>query len=251
MLGVYPFIPLVSDDSDIDDHPQLGSALHLPSLLRIPSLKRLTISDTHLGDSRWLTTPVACNLEILHLGSCPYETHDMNGFLIEHILSTVGSTVGQASLSTAIVGMAFSQPSTPLKQLRKLHITPLFPVDSLLDTLTNVCGSPIETLSVQCFEDDIIDACEAIEHFLCIRVERGPPFYANLVQIEVSVVCMDLSCNNSEEYARATIHLKELCDDLRLDNNICDTATMSCAQQQMPRENGVASIKGPEMAISC
>ncbi|KAJ7434751.1 hypothetical protein B0H11DRAFT_2258036, partial [Mycena galericulata] len=63
LVGKYPFVPLVRGDEDIPDHPVLGSELSLPSLLSIPSLRQLTIRDTHLGDPRWASAPVACRLE--------------------------------------------------------------------------------------------------------------------------------------------------------------------------------------------
>jgi hypothetical protein len=174
LVGVYPYIPLVFGDDDIDDHPLLGSELCLPSLLRIPSLRKLIIRDTHLGDPRWITTPTSCRLEVLELSGCALETEEVNSTFIERIMSTIGPTVDEASLSTAIADETFAQPSvTPLKRLRKLHISPFFPVDSVVDTMANLSGSPIESISVRCFEDDIVDVCSAVENFLSLRVERG------------------------------------------------------------------------------
>jgi hypothetical protein len=255
LFGVYPFsVPLVVGDSDIEDHPQLGSALCLPSLLRIPSLRKLTIRDTHLGDYRWLTTPAVCCLEVLDLGGCSYETEDINGLFIERIISSVGSTVGEGFISTAIIDTAFAQPSsTPLRQLRKLHITPFFPIDSVVDTITNLSGSPIEALSVQCFEDDVLDVCSAIEHFLSLRVERGPNFYINLIQIEVSVVSSGFLRGDAQGCAEAIMRLQELCIDLHLDTIICDlTATLiHLAEPRMHRLNGSACTKDSGRGVAC
>ncbi|KAK7042965.1 hypothetical protein VNI00_008702 [Paramarasmius palmivorus] len=43
LRGAYPYVPLVLNDDDIPDHPTLGSDLYLPALLRIPTLRELTI----------------------------------------------------------------------------------------------------------------------------------------------------------------------------------------------------------------
>jgi hypothetical protein len=224
LVGTYPYIPLVSGDDNIDDHPLLGSELSLPSLLRIPSLLKLIIRDTHLGDPRWITTPTACRLGVLELGSCAHETDDVNSTFIERIMSTIGPTVDEASISTAIADETFAQPSaTPLKRLRKLHSSPFFPVDSVVETMANLSGSPIETISVRCFEDDIVDVCSAVEDFLSLRVERG--FYRNLTKIDVSVAASDLSwgqCDDAQERANAAKHLQEFCSDLQIEGKVHD-----------------------------
>ncbi|KAF7969464.1 hypothetical protein HWV62_27315, partial [Athelia sp. TMB] len=222
LVGAYPYIPIVTGDHDIVNHPNLGSDLSLPSLLRIPSLRKLVIRETHLGDPKWLTVPAACRLEELDLGSCPHETEDANSLFIERIMSTIGPSVNKASLSTAIADESFSQPSaTPLKRLRKLHISPFFPVDSVVDTMSNLSGSPIESVSVRCFEDDVIDVCSAVEEFLNIRVERGPSFYRNLARVQVNVAHSNLGAGTPKDEpqrARAARRLQELCMDLQLES---------------------------------
>ncbi|GLB39249.1 hypothetical protein LshimejAT787_0604110 [Lyophyllum shimeji] len=218
--GVYPYVPLVIGDDDVPAHPSLGSELSLPSLLRIPTLKKLTIRDTHLGDGRWVTTPVACRLEVLDLGSCYHENEDFNSACTERIMATVGPTIAEFSLTTSVSDTVFAKPSvTPLPRLRKLHITPFFPVDSVVDTMSNLAGSPIETLSMQCFEDDVVDVCSALEDFLSLRVERGPEFYQKLKRIDVSIAANDPSSCDDEEYEErieATKRLQEFCRDLQL-----------------------------------
>lgn len=218
--GVYPTVPLVIGDEDIPDHPMLGSELSLPSLLRIPTLRNLFIRDTHLGDERWATTPVACRLEVLDLGGCCHETEDFNRVCTERIMSTVGPTVDEFSLATAVCDAVFAKPNvTPLQRLRKLHITPFFPLDSVVDTMTNLAGSPIESLSMQCFEEDVVDACSALQDFLSLRVERGTPFYEKLARIDVSVTANEESSADTtdvEERREATARLQDFCTDLSL-----------------------------------
>jgi len=226
--GVYPVVPLVFGDEDIPDHPALGSELSLPSLLRIPTLRKLIIRDTHLGDVRWATTPVACRLEVLDLGGCCHETEDFNRVCTERIMAAVGPTVDEFSLATSVSGAVFAKPTvTPLRRLRKLHITPFFPMDSVVDTMSNLAGSPIETLSMQCFEADVVDACSALQDFLSVRVERGPQFYEKLARIDVSVTANDESFSEMtdvEERTDATRRLQDFCKDLSL-ASVVGTAT--------------------------
>lgn len=218
--GLYPTIPVVINDDDIPDHPKLGSELSLPSLLLIPTLRELHIRDTHLGDSRWSTTPVACRLQIVDLGSCYHESEEFNSLCTERIMSAVGRTVDEFSLMTAVSDATFAKPSaTPLPRLRKLHISPFFPVDSVVDTVSNLSGSPIESLSMQCYEDDVVDLCSALEEFLNLRVERGPNFYEKLSSIQVTVAANEdfsPTIEEREERIIATKHLQDFCHDLRL-----------------------------------
>jgi hypothetical protein len=215
--GVFPYIPLVIGDEDIPTHPLLGTDLSLPSLLRIPSLRKLTIRDTHLGDERWATTPVACRLEVLDLGSCQHA----NDAFTERIMAAVGPSVDEFTLTTAVSDNLFAKPSvTPLQSLRKLHITPYFPIESVVDTMSNLAGSPIETLSMQCYEDDVVDACAALEDFLFLKVERGPQFYDKLKNINVSVTSSldgsSVTPEEAHERLAATRRLQAFCWDLCL-----------------------------------
>lgn len=215
--GVFPYIPLVIGDEDIPTHSLLGPDLSLPSLLRIPSLRKLTIRDTHLGDERWATTSVACRLEVLDLGSCQHA----NDAFTERIMAAVGPSVDEFTLTTAVSDNLFAKPSvTPLQRLRKLHITPYFPIESVVDTMSNLAGSPIETLSMQCYEDDVVDACAALEDFLSLKIERGPRFYDKLKNINVSVTSnLDGSLVTPEEAHErlaATRRLQAFCWDLCL-----------------------------------
>jgi hypothetical protein len=192
LIGAYPFVPVVTGDESIPPHPLLGSELSLPSLLRLPTLKKLRIRDTHLGDPMWSVTPIRCSLEFLDLGSCYQETQDFNRICTERIVGNVGHTVDEFSLNTTITAdtFAFEQPKeTPLRKLRKIHLTPLFPVENVVDTLSTLSGSPVEELSVRCHEDDAADMCSALEDFLSLRVERADSdFYKRLTHINVATV---------------------------------------------------------------
>ena len=223
-----PDIPVVIGDEDIPDHPILGSELALPSLLRIPTLRKLVLRDTHLGDERWTTTAVACRLEVLDLGSYVHADEDFNSLCTERIMSAVGPSVNEFSLATAVSDNLFAKPTdTPLRRLRKLHISPFFPVDSVVDTVSNLAGSPIESLSLQCFEEDVVDVCSALEGFLSLRVERGPQFFDKLKTIDVTVTtnedaAMGPTLEESEERAAAAERLQSFCRDLHLSSAVVD-----------------------------
>lgn len=233
LLGARPFVPVVKGDEDIPDHPMLGHELRLPSLLRLPTLKKLRIRDTHLGDPQWESMPVYCFLEVLDLGSCYHESNDYNRICTERIMGNIGHTVDECALNTALTSQTFAHAKhteKPLKKLRKIHITPLFPVENVVDTLTTLSDSPVESLSVQCHEDDVVDMCSALEDFLNLRAERGENgFYQHLNEINVSTVsdlsdALDIGVGAmkrsqealSGEGADAVRRLKEYCRDLRL-----------------------------------
>ncbi|KAH9477408.1 hypothetical protein JR316_0009621 [Psilocybe cubensis] len=232
--GAYPCPPLALNDDDIPDHPVLGSELSLPSLLRIPTLRKLTIRDTHLGHEAWTSIPVACRLQVLDIGSCYHGDDGFNTRCTERIMTAVGPTVDEFSLTAAVSDSVFSEPTaTPLARLRKLHITPFFPVDSVVETMANLAGSPVEKISVQCFQEDMVDICSALEKFLSLRVERGPEFYHKLKQIDVSVT------NNADEdedddtptdketqeRLEATKRLQDFCRDLQLRSIVAKEVT--------------------------
>ncbi|PPQ82523.1 hypothetical protein CVT25_007132 [Psilocybe cyanescens] len=239
--GAYPCPPLALNDEDIQDHPILGSELSLPSLLRIPTLRKLTIRDTHLGHEAWTSIPVACRLQVLDIGSCYHEDDGFNTRCTERIMTAVGPTVNEFSLTAAVSDSVFSEPSaTPLTRLRKLHITPFFPVDSVVETMANLAGSPVEKISVQCFQEDMVDICSALEKFLSLRVARGPEFYHKLKQINVSVT------NNAddedddtptqeetEERLEATRRLQDFCRDLQL---------RSIVEKEISKKNSKPSV---------
>lgn len=252
LIGVPPFVPLVSGDDDIPDHPVLGSELRLPSLLRIPTLKKLRIRDTHLGDPQWSCTPVCCSLEVFDLGSYCLESLEYNRVCTERIVGNVGHTVDECALNTALSNQTFEyakHEQKPLKQLRKIHLTPLFPVENVVDTLTTLSASPVETLSVQCHEDDIEDMCSALEDFLNLRVERGDKgFYEHLNEIIVDAVsdiydyfvpAFETTSRSSKplspENAEAVRRVQEFCRDLRHARD--ENAVGACCRSEVGTED--------------
>ena len=221
-------MPVVKGDEDIPDHPLLGRELRLPALLRLPTLKKLRIRDTHLGDPQWECMPVCCSLEVLDLGSCYHESNDYNRVCTERIMGNIGHTVDECARNTDLTSQTFAHakhPEKPLKKLRKVHLTPLFPVENVVDTLTTLSDSPVESLSVQCQEDDVVDMCSALEDFLNLRAERGEKgFYQPLNEITVTTVsdladALDIGVGTKKrapDVLTGVKRLQEFCRDLHL-----------------------------------
>ena len=187
-------IPTVIGDNDIEDHPVIGSALSLPSLLQIPTLQRLRIRDTHLGDRRWENATCLAPLSVLDLGSCCHVSPEVGRTHVEVIVKNVAkaSPVDRLAIATGLEQTEFQHSTTPLKSLRHLELTSFFPIDGIVDTLSTLSGSPIETVAVQCFNDDIEDLCESLETFLNEKVERGPDhFHQQLKQLFITLVPLE------------------------------------------------------------
>ncbi|KAG6869651.1 hypothetical protein C0992_002454 [Termitomyces sp. T32_za158] len=97
--------------------------------------------------------------------------------------------------------------------------------------MSNLAGSPIESLSMQCYEDDVVDVCSALEDFLSLRVERGPEFYNKLARIDVSVTANDnyvADTEEAEERLEATKRLQEFCQDLQLSSVVGKAVAEPC-----------------------
>lgn len=219
LLSTYPYIPLVIGDDDIDDHPLLGSDLCLPSLLRIPTLRKLQLLETHLGDQLWASTRPLCSLEILDLGSCGYETHEYNRMCTERIVCNVAQHCPIQSLhvNTSLEDDIFQdQHSTPLKNLRCVHLMPLLPASQVVQTLVTLSGSPVETISIECYEEDAAEMCYSLEEFLTMQLHGGKEFfYRNLRELSLHFVALDPS-EPMTEHEDSLDHIKRLCKELKL-----------------------------------
>jgi hypothetical protein len=74
LAGSFPKVPIADDGVDEFPPSPIAPDLKLPELMRLPRLRRLSIRDTHLGDSQWQTAPVSATLETLILGApCAFE----------------------------------------------------------------------------------------------------------------------------------------------------------------------------------
>ena len=192
LLGT--LIPAVIGDDNIQDHPVVGSALSLPSLLQIPTLQQLRIRDTHLGDRRWENAVCLAPLSVLDLGSCCHVSPEVGRTHVEVIVRNVAraSPINRLAIATGLEQIEIQHSTTPLKSLRHLELTSFFPIDGIADTLSTLSGSPIETVAVQCFNDDVEDLCESLEGFLNERVERGlDRFHQHLKNLFITLVPLE------------------------------------------------------------
>jgi hypothetical protein len=99
----------------------------------------------------------------------------------------------------------------------------------MVETMSVLSGSPIEKISMQCFEDDVVDVCSNLGEFLHLKGEREPEFYPNLRHIDVSITANDVPTMNAAkrveeraERAAATRRLSVICNELKLGSHFGD-----------------------------
>jgi len=242
LLAVYPFVPLVVNGEDVESHPVLGSDLSLPSLLRIPTLRRLQLSETHLGDPLWSTAPSSFDLEVLDLGACGHETPGFNMMCTERIINSLAksSSVRELFISTPLQDERFKDPfSTPLRSLVHIHLAPLLPVDKVVETLFTLSGSPIHTISVECYEEDALEMCNALENFLTVRLQQpGAAFYQRLRVMNLHFIALDPSSPMSE-HSESLGRVRRLCDAMGLSGGMPPLTTEPGGAEQLAENHFV------------
>lgn len=208
LVGVYPPVPLVTGDNDIPVHPILGNELSLPSLLKLTGLRTLSIKDTHLGDARWDTEQVCCQLERVDLMGCCEE-----GWT-ERIMARVGRTVGEFGLSAPVKPASVKG----LASLKKLRIGEYFPVDDVAETLSGFADSPIERVEMKCFEEDVVDVCTELEGWLR---GKGEGFWHRLERVDVKVLESQYDEEEEEEKMKEAMgKLMRVCGELRVKSRV-------------------------------
>lgn len=236
LLAAYPFVPLVVGDEDVEPHPILGSDLSLPSLLRIPTLRKLQLMETHLGDPLWGTIPSSPRLEILDLGACAHVPPEFNMMCAERIINNLArsSPIQELFISTPLQDGKFRDPlSTPLQSLHHIHLMPLLPVDCVVETLFTLSGSPIHTISVECYEEDAVEMCYALEAFLTMRSQQlDASFYPRLKAMNLHFVVLDPSFPMSD-HNEGLGRVKRLCAAMGLTG-------------EMPSLSSTAELDGAE-----
>ena len=206
LLGSFPFVPVADDASARYPLSFTTTALRLPSLLRLPHLRTLSIRDTHLGDPLWASVDVKAPLHTFELGACAQEAPDASQAHTERILAHPG-IAGCPTLSSIALSTPVALPSPPpstagpaptqhtgstgatpractdkrFAALTALRIDPHFPLYSpagneespLARTLASLSASPISTVSIRCFGDDVPDVCAELAHVLRARGRAG------------------------------------------------------------------------------
>lgn len=205
LLGSFPFVPVADDASARYPLPSAIPPPRLPSLLGLPHLRTLSIRDTHLGDPLWASVDVKAPLHTFELGACAQEAPDASQAHTERILAHPGiagcPTLSSIALSTPVT-LPPPPPSTAgattqntgstgasaracadkrFAALTALRIDPHFPLYSpagteespLARTLASLSTSPISTVSIRCFGDDVPDVCAELAHVLRARGRAG------------------------------------------------------------------------------
>ncbi|KAK2459333.1 hypothetical protein APHAL10511_008647 [Amanita phalloides] len=147
LTNSYPFIHRVINDYDIPPHPLFSTQLNLPSLLLLPSLKKLSMKDIHLGDPQWdeIGPRVACQIEHLELGGCYDESEDRNASAVQRILKVAGQSVSELVLATPLPPTTPSTPSSSSLSLASPSFThtlsPAYPFSLPLESEMTSSGS--------------------------------------------------------------------------------------------------------------
>ena len=127
------------------------------------------------------------------------------------------SPIRELFISTPIQDERFRDPfSTPLRSLDHIHLMPLLPVDRVVETLFALSGSPVHTISVECYEEDALEMCYALEDFLTVRFQRPDAgLYRGLRTMNLHFVVLDPSfpmIGHNESLGR----VRGLCDAMEL-----------------------------------
>lgn len=238
LLARYPFVPLVVGDEDIEPHPVLGPDLSLPSLLRIPTLERLQLSETHLGDRLWGTTPSSSNLRVLDLGAYSLSDPESNMMCTERIINNLArsSPIRELFVSTPLQDEMFKNVfSTPLRSLEHVHLTPLLPADRIVETLFTLSGSPVHTISVEGYEEDGLEVCYALEDFLTLVLQRPDvTFYQGLKMMNLNFVPVDPS-HPTSEHSESLGRVMTLLEKMGLSGEMPPLVSESSGEEQRDR----------------
>ena len=288
LVGISTYVPLATADADVPTpvSPALpeGTPLSLPSILLLPTLRRLALKDTHLGDERWGTVTPRCRLEVLDLGACAHVEEAVNSACTARIVGAVGDSLSEVGIGSAIGGadedavpspVAASPSSSddaatqPLASLRRLHINPFFPIERVVDTMSALAASPVESVRIECFAEDVVDVCARVEEFLTLRegheralremrgakaantdVAEEGGWFARLRTIWVGVAdeastCGSPDCNEDEEEKEerraAARRLEALCAGFRLGGIVQDETTRLKIRSKTVEETGVVA----------
>ena len=128
-----------------------------------------------------------CKLDVLEIGSCCYESPDFNRICADRIVDAVAQSVTEMYL-----GSPLSSDPTCMRHLRllkSLHISPLLPVENLVETLAALSRSPVASLSLHCHEDDLVEEYVALEELVSLcREHQGKKFFSGLRSVSLHTI---------------------------------------------------------------
>lgn len=126
------------------------------------------------------------------------------------------SSIRELFVNTPLQDERFRDPfSTPLQSLDHIHLMPLLPVDCVVESLLTLSGSPVHTISVECYEEDAVEMCYALEDFLALRLQQPDVFYRRLRVINLHFVALDPSFPRSD-HNWSLGRVRRLCDVMGL-----------------------------------
>ncbi|EIM82104.1 uncharacterized protein STEHIDRAFT_171684, partial [Stereum hirsutum FP-91666 SS1] len=150
----------------------LSETTSLPYLLSIPTLKHLSIRNTHLGDPTWSSPflPITCSLESLELGAHPDVSPSQNSTFTHSILRRLSISPSAPSLRhiTFHAGLDNSNDNSAitLPSLSSVHFTPLVIPETIQPSLDAFATSPLSKITLECLKDDLIDMCEELTRYV-------------------------------------------------------------------------------------
>jgi hypothetical protein len=136
------------------------------------------------------------------------------------------SSIRELFIHTPLQDERFKDPfSTPLRSLDHIHLMPLLPVDRVVETLFTLSGSPVHTISVECYEEDALDMCYALEDFLTIRFQQpDAAFYQRLTVMNLHFVADDPSFPMTE-HNESLGRVRRLCNAMGVSGEMPPVAT--------------------------
>ncbi len=156
-----------------------------------------------------------------------------------------------------------------LASLRRLHINPFFPIERVVDTMSALAASPVESVRIECFAEDVVDVCARVEEFLTLRegaraahcakcAAQSPPAATPRSRADGSRACAPSGLasptrhladpptamrmkREKEERRAAARHLEALCAGFRLGGIVQDETPRLKIRSKTVEETGVVA----------
>lgn len=156
----------------------------------------------------------------------------------ERIINNVArsSSIRELFVSTPLQDEVFKNPfSTPLRLLEHVHLTPLLPVDRVVETLFTLSGSPVHTISVEGYEEDGLEVCCALEDFLTLVLQHPDVgFYQGLKVMNLNFVPVDPS-HPTSEHNESLRRVMTLCETMELSGEMPPLASEPSGEEPRDR----------------
>lgn len=111
---------------------------------------------------------------------------------------------------------------------------PLLPADRVVETLFTLSGSPVHTISVECYEEDALQMCCALEDFLTARLP-DVAFYQGLRVLNLNFAVLDPS-HPTSEHAESLGRVMRLCDAMGLSGEMPPVMAESSGAERLAGE---------------